>query len=43
MKRSELYAILMAVMCSPRMSTPVAIGCAAFYLIMTFVAMWREA
>ncbi|SDR37451.1 hypothetical protein SAMN05443245_5226 [Paraburkholderia fungorum] len=43
MKNSQLFAILFAIMCSPRMSTPFALGSAGVYLVMMFVAMWREA
>lgn len=43
MKNSQFYALLLAIMVSPRMSTVGALACAAFYLICTFVAVWREA
>lgn len=43
MKQSQLYAILLAIMVSPRMSVPFALGSAAIYLICMFAAMWREA
>jgi hypothetical protein len=43
MKQSQLYAILLAIMVSPRMSTMGALGCTAVYLVCMFAAMWREA
>lgn len=43
MKNSQFYALLLAIMASPRMSTLGALACAVFYLVCTFVAMWREA
>jgi hypothetical protein len=42
MKRSQLYAILLAIMVSPHMSVSFALGSAAVYLILMFVAMWRD-
>lgn len=43
MKNSQFYALLLAVMISPRMSTLGAFVCAVFYLGCMFLAMWREA
>jgi hypothetical protein len=42
-RNSQLYAILLAIMVAPRMSTLGALACAAFYLVCMFAAMLKEA
>jgi len=43
MKNSQFYALLLTIMCAPRMSTLGASVCAVFWLVCALLAVWREA